>query len=326
MPIIDIGSHVAVGEEFKSHWADVNADRVAGGGSALLLADGYAEAGLATDVAAAATAITAQEGLDNAVTIAANARDTRWRTLRDRVIEFREAVAYRLPGSGYALSLPDTPGLTASEQKVLRALDDMANLWQRINADATVPNFTPPLLLRGSLTLAAFQAELAALRLNYKAVVDAENDARIGRNKRDLLLPPLRDRFVMYRKAIGVEYGPNHPFTTSLPEVYPQPGSTPGGVTLTGLWNAVTGQADLSWTASTHPDLLEYEVRMSVGPTYDAATATVIGNLPPGTTTFSTTAGLENPGDVASFKVFVKLTTGNEAGSNTVTITRPGEA
>ena len=40
-------------------------------------------------------------------------------------------------------------------------------------------------------------------------------------------------------------------------------------------------------------------------------------------TSLATTVGLENPGDVASFKVFVLLTTGNEAGSNTVTITRP---
>jgi hypothetical protein len=31
---------------------------------------------------------------------------------------------------------------------------------------------------------------------------------------------------------------------------------------------------------------------------------------------------LASPGDVASFKIFVVLTTSNEAGSNTVTITR----
>ena len=66
-----------------------------------------------------------------------------------------------------------------------------------------------------------------------------------------------------------------------------------------------------------------YELRMSPGATYDAASATVIGNIPPGTTTFSTFEGLTAPGDVASFKLFVQLTTGNQAGSNTVTITRP---
>ncbi|MCX7410327.1 MAG: hypothetical protein DWH84_04140 [Planctomycetota bacterium] len=62
---------------------------------------------------------------------------------------------------------------------------------------------------------------------------------------------------------------------------------------------------------------------MSSGSSYDAASATVIGNFPPGTTSFSTAEGLESPGDEASFKLFVGLTTGNEAGSNTVTIARP---
>ena len=59
-------------------------------------------------------------------------------------------------------------------------------------------------------------------------------------------------------------------------------------------------------------------MRMSSGSSYDAATATVVGNFPSGTTSFATTDGLESPGDEASFKLFVVLTTGNEAGSNTV--------
>ncbi len=323
MPITDLGSHVTTGEEIQSHWTAVNADRVAGGGTALLLADGYSLASLTTDVATVATAITGQESLDNAITLATAARDTRKGSLRDRLIEFREAVQYRLKGSGYALSLPDTPHVDASEQKILKALDDMANLWLRLNADATVPNFTPPLLLRGGAALAPFQTELATLRTNYKGLTDAENDARIGRNQRDLFLPPLRNRFVLYREAITVEYGPNHPFTTSLPDVSPQPGSTPDPVTLTGQWNAATLQAVFTMTASTNPNLGSYQAKVSPGTTYDAATATVIGNFPPGTTSFSTAEGLTDSGDVASFKVFVILTTGNEAGSNTVTITRP---
>jgi len=323
MPITDIGSYVTTGEEFKSHWTDVNADRVAGGGTALVLADGYSLANLTTDVASVAAAITTQEDLDNAIAVATTARDNRKRTLRNRLIEFRDAVQYRLAGSGYVRALPDTPHPAASEQKVLKALDDMASLWVRINADTGVPNFTPPLLLRGAFALAGFQTELATLRTNYKAVTDAENDARIGRGQRDVRLDPLRDRFVQYRQAIAVEYGPSHPFTTSLPDVYPQPGSTPAAVPLAGTWNAATAQAEFNWPASTEPNLEEYELRMSLGSTYDAGAATVVGNAPPGTTSLNTTAGLAASGDVASFKLFVRLTTGNEAGSNTITITRP---
>lgn len=68
---------------------------------------------------------------------------------------------------------------------------------------------------------------------------------------------------------------------------------------------------------------------MSPGPSHDADTTTVVATVPPGTLSLSTTMGLDNHDEVASFKVFVRLTTGNEtgsnneAGSNAVTIARP---
>jgi hypothetical protein len=42
----------------------------------------------------------------------------------------------------------------------------------------------------------------------------------------------------------------------------------------------------------------------------------------PGTLTVPTLFGLVDPGDQATFKLFVILTTGNQAGSNAVTVTR----
>ena len=128
---------------------------------------------------------------------------------------------------------------------------------------------------------------------------------------------------VQYRVGVEGLLGPNHPLTQTLPVITAAAGSTPDPVNLTGVWNAVESQAEFTLTASSNPNLDHYQVRMSIGSTFDAATATVIGNFPPGTTSFSTTDGLETPGDVASFKLYVVLTTGNEAGSNTVTITRP---
>ena len=142
MPISDLGSHVTVGEEVKSHWGAVNASRIAASGTALVLADGYSLANLTTDVASVEAAVSGQEDLDNGVTITAGNRDALRMPLRERVIQFREAVTYRLKGTGYALSLPDTPNEGSSEQKILKALDDVESLWLRINADATVPNFT----------------------------------------------------------------------------------------------------------------------------------------------------------------------------------------
>ena len=56
MPITDLGSHVTTGEEIKSHWTAVNADRLAGARTALLLAEGYSLAGPTIDVATVAAA------------------------------------------------------------------------------------------------------------------------------------------------------------------------------------------------------------------------------------------------------------------------------
>ena len=214
------------------------------------------------------------------------------------------------------------PDLGAAESKFLAPFDDAADLWGRIDADATIAGFTPPLVIAG-YARAAFAAEIASLRADFSALTTAENDLRLGAGERDLLLPVARERMVQYRSAVPALLGPTHPLTQTLPDLYPQPGSTPDPVTLSGGWNAALAQADFNWTASPAPTLSEYEVRMSPGATYNEATATVIGNLPPGTTSFSTAAGLAASGDAAAFRVFVRLTTGNVAGSNTVTITRP---
>jgi hypothetical protein len=42
-----------------------------------------------------------------------------------------------------------------------------------------------------------------------------------------------------------------------------------------------------------------------------------------GALTYNTSAGFGIPGSAVSYKVYVRLTTGNEAGSDAVTVTRP---
>jgi hypothetical protein len=99
-------------------------------------------------------------------------------------------------------------------------------------------------------------------------------------------------------------------------------GSAAEPVTLSGSWNASLVQAELIWTASTSPNVQVYQLRGSNGPTYNEAESALIGNFAPTTLGTPTLFGLVNPGDQATFKVFVILTTGNQAGSNPVTVTR----
>lgn len=321
MPISDIGSYVSVMDEFLAHWEDVNTELGGAPATDLKLQGNYTRALFLADRDAIDAAITGLVGLENTREIGGQNRDTAKQALVGRMNQFRAILRALLPGTSYAGAAPLVPPFSSAESKFLNPFDDMANLWSKINTD-TIPGFTGPLLI-GAYTLALFQTDLAAMRAGFSAVTVAENDERIAREQRDALLPLARERMVQYRSMVEGILGPTDPLTLSLPSLTPAPGSTPSAVTLTGSWNVGLGQAVFNWTASTAATLAGYELRMSPGSTYDAASATVIGNIPPGTTTFSTFEGLTAPGDVASFKLFVQLTTGNEAGSNTVTITRP---
>jgi hypothetical protein len=56
---------------------------------------------------------------------------------------------------------------------------------------------------------------------------------------------------------------------------------------------------------------------------YDDNNDTVLTILAPTQTSLLTQSGLVTPGSIATFKVFVVLTTGAEAGSHPLTIQRP---
>lgn len=252
MPLTDIGSYVPTAQEFEAHWTDVDADRVANTLPALTLPPNIGLADFTAEIAAVAAAVTELEDLENAREIATATRDSLRETMRDRIIEFRAAVDYRLKGSPYVRALPDTPQPRSSEQRHLKALDDVDSLWTRIDADTGVPNFVPPLTLRGGYTLATFQADLATLRNTFKSITEAENDLRLARAQRDELLEQLRVRMVSYREAIEVEYGPEHVFTETLPDVFPSSGGSNGGsggslTAPTGL--ALLAESDLTVTA-----------------------------------------------------------------------------
>lgn len=242
-------------------------------------------------------------------------------TLRERLSRFRGILRGTLPNTPYEKAAPTLPELNAVQSKFLAPLDDMASLWARINADTATPGFTPPLTI-ADYSLADFQADLAGLRASFAAVTAAENDLDLARKERDALLPPAKERMVQYRAMVEATFGAEHPLTLTLPTLSSSPGSTPDAVTVGGEWDAVAGEAVLTWNGSTNSNLLKYEIRVSSGATYDAATASVAGQVLAGTEEFRTTQELLTPGDTATFKVYVILTTGNEAGSNTVSITR----
>jgi hypothetical protein len=320
MAISTIASYLPTMQEFIDHWTDVN---TAIAPTVLTLQGGYTVANLTTDRSAVDTAITAVESADNARQIAAGDRDLKKSSARIRLAQFRATVTGLLTGTPYVRTLPKMPRFGDNQGKQLKAFDDVANAWSRINT-ATIPGFTPPLLLAGGYSLANFTTELAALRAAFVASTNGDADSRQARSERDVLLPPAKSRMTLYRQAVKGILPAGSPLLLTIPAVNPPPGSTPDPVNLSGVWNDTTDEADLSWSASPNPNLDHYSVRTAPGPTYHAADESVVADVLPPDTTFSTNQGLLAPGATALFRVYVVLTTANEKGSNTVSVTHPG--
>lgn len=72
------------------------------------------------------------------------------------------------------------------------------------------------------------------------------------------------------------------------------------------------------------PYLASCQLRAVPVPDYDADDGQILATLPKGTAReFRSGFSLTGPGMSASFKVYIILTTGNEAGSESVSVTRP---
>jgi hypothetical protein len=127
-----------------------------------------------------------------------------------------------------------------------------------------------------------------------------------------------------YRSGVKAALPLSHALQLTIPALSPPPGSTPAAVSASGDWNPGTLEADLTWTPSTNPNLDHYSVRTAPGPVYKAAEESVVGLVPSTDTEFSTNVGLAAPGARALYRIYVVLTTANEKGSNTVSVTRPG--
>ena len=320
MPISGPSSYVSTLNLFIPHWVDVNLALGAGGplvledGTTISILTGYRDQldGYRASI----------QGKLNDVQIAGAIVLGLKTSLLGRIGEFNRKVRGTISKSPYAAALSDVPGIGSAQGLFLDPLDDTANLWAKINA-ATIPGFTPPLLLPGSYAVAAFVAELAALRANYVAESAAEHEVTLERKLRNFVQDKALPAIVLYRKAVAGAFAENDPLVLSLPAAYPEPGSTPDGVIASGTFDGTLVQGKITFTGSTNPNLSHFEVRYCSG-AYSTETEVVIGNLSPtDPRQFLTLAGLAASGDVATFKVYEILTTGNEKGSNTVTITRP---
>lgn len=321
MPIEGPASFLPTTDEFSAHWGLVNTALAPG---ALVLPAGTTLANLETHRTALAALHAAVQSAINDVETARADLDDRKLALHTRLNQFNEKARSYLGGTTLARSLPKVPGLTEGQGAFLPAMDDMENLWTRANALPASGGYTPPLVLLGAYPLATFSADLALLRTAYKTMTAREVDLRVKRGERqdleDVIYPILKS----YREAMPTFFAADHALVTTLPRLTPEPGSTPDAVSLTGVWNAATTQASLTWTENPAADVDHYEVRWSPGSSYSAEDENVLGSVDKeAAREFLTAQGLGAPGAVSVFRVYVVTATGNEKGSNTAQVTRP---
>lgn len=325
MPLTSIGSYLTTMDEFLAHWSQVNVELGGTPETQMKLKGGHTLADFTADQAALQAAITALPDLENDRQLAAADRDAEKANLRERLRQFRAAVSNELDETPYERALPKLVELGSAETKFLAAFDDMASLWAKINADTTTPGFTAPLTLAGAYALAGFTVDLAGLRTGFKTVTNTESDARLARERRDQQLDDVRERLNQYRSAVEANFTPGDPLLETLPALSPTSGGSSGGpdaVVAEGQWDDVALQAQISWSASSDPDLDLYQLRTAPGPSYDELNETLVEILPADVTNAATAEGLGNPGDSALFRVYVVLTNGDESGSNVVSVTR----
>jgi hypothetical protein len=321
MPISGPSSFVPTLNEFIGHWTDV--DLILAGAGPLVLQDGTTIAiftGYRDQLQTFGSSI---QGKLNDLQIADADVNQKGAALLGRLGEFNRKVRGSLGQSVFVGALPEIPSGTAAQGTVIQALDDMGTLWPKINA-ATIPGFTGPLLLPGAYAVATFTTELPPLKTAYATEKNAEQDVDLERKLRNAVQDKAYAAMRDYRKAVAGAFPENDPHVLNLPTLTPEAGSTPDAVTASGSFDVPLGQGKITWTPSADPNLFQYEVRRCSGVTFSTETEVVIGNISPtDPREFLTLSGLDSSGDIACFKVYVILTTGNEKGSNTVTITRP---
>ena len=243
----------------------------------------------------------------------------------DRVAEFNRRIRADFPNNATFSRLPTVPNRSGGRDAFLDAMDDTLDLWSRVNALPPSPIFTAPLLLPGGLTRAQFQTLRTGLDTAFTNRGNAENAVSAQRITRNGLQDRAKSLMVTYRLKVEALYAPDSLQVITLPRLTPAPGSTPDPVALTAAWDPADLRAELSWTASDEPELAAYQVRAVPGPDYSTDDETLVASIPPNAPrTYQTAAGLALPGSAMSYKIYVRLTTGHEAGSSAKTVTRPG--
>ena len=217
---------------------------------------------------------------------------------------------------------PYAPVVTAGQESFTRPMVDVMNLWESINAGPAPAGVTLPLLLGDDTDRGAFASAIASLQFTYSNERKKAQDLTLARAKRDGSDSTAYETLKAYREAVPGKLTAHPELIATLPRLTPLPGHTPQAVNASAIFQPPNA-ARVVYEGSNDLQLERYELRGTVGDHYDDQDAVVIATHAPGEPReFLTTFGLNQPGAEIALKVFVVLTTGNEAGSAPMVVER----
>jgi hypothetical protein len=218
---------------------------------------------------------------------------------------------------------PLAPSLGDGQETFSKPMFDMMNAWEEINKGPAPASVTLPLLLEDGLTQGSFASLVSALQFLYATEKGKESKVTLARSDRNIIQVKAYAVMKTYRQVLpGVI--PQFPaLLESMPRLTPLPGHTPEPVNASAIFQAPNA-SKIVYDASTDAMLHSYQLRGTVGDHYNEEDAVVIDTHGPNDPReFITTFGLNQPGAAVAFKVYVILTTDNEAGSAPLLVERP---
>ena len=224
---------------------------------------------------------------------------------------------------------PLAPNVSDGQELFSRAILKAAKLWEKLNAGAAPAGVTLPLVLPateetpGTLDAGAYSSLLASLQFDYAMELDKEQFATIARSKRERIQDKAYVVLKAYRENVPAKMSAFPELVDTMPRLTPLPGHTPDAVNSSAILEG-TNQSKVVYDASNDSMLEGYQLRGNVGDDYSDVDAVVIATNAPGAPReFITPFGLNQPGAKVALKVYVLLTTGNEAGSAAMFVERP---
>ena len=310
--------------EFNQHWTSANT-KLAPTPVILTLPDGTSMSRV--QFAALHSALLAQQDVVQTwtvdVQIARGDLYVRKAALLARLNLFTSLVDGSYQGTGFYAARPLVPSISDGKEVFLTPLGDAMKLWKRMDEGVAPAGVTLPLVLGDGCSQGEFASALSGLCFAYADLEGKELDLRIARGDRNVIQKRAYAAMKMYREGAENKFVLHPELIESLPRLTPLPGHTPQAVNSSAIIEG-TNQSKVVYDASTEATLVRYELRGNSGDEYNDEDAVVIASHEPGEPMeFVTAFALTQPGAKAAFKVFVVLTTGNEAGSAEMVVQRP---